>query len=190
MSDLKATVHGLMGQARHDLATLVGFQSVASSEPEHVAGCASAAEALVGLLQAAGLKDAKLYDTPSPDQTVAYKSKAVFGSAPAPEGKSTVLLYCHYDVQPADYNDAWKLVEKDGRWYAHGSADCKGNIVAHLTALRALGNGHFPVGVKLVAEGSEEQGDGGLETFVTRHKDMFQSDAILVCDTGNAAVGR
>ena len=83
----------------------------------------------------------------------------------------------------------FELTEVDGRWYGRGSADCKGNIVAHLTALRALGD-DIPVNLKLVVEGSEEQGTGGLEDFVLKNADLLRADAILVCDTGNAAVGR
>ena len=120
---------------------------------------------------------------------------SVFGQIPAPDGAPTVLLYCHYDVQPPldPTGTAWKspvfeLTERDGRWYGRGAADCKGNIVAHLTALRALG-GELPVGVKLIAEGSEEQGTGGLEGFVPGHADLLRADAILVADTGNFAVG-
>ena len=77
----------------------------------------------------------------------------------------------------------------DGRWYGRGAADCKGNILMHLTALRALGD-DVPVNLKLVVEGSEEQGTGGLEAFVPEHPDLLRADAILVCDTGNAAVGQ
>jgi acetylornithine deacetylase/succinyl-diaminopimelate desuccinylase-like protein len=58
----------------------------------------------------------------------------------------------------------------------------------HLTALRALGD-EVPVNLKLIVEGSEEQGTGGLEDFVPKHADLLRADAILVCDTGNAAVG-
>ena len=106
--------------------------------------------------------------SPTPDGSL-----AVHGHAPGPEGAPTVLLYCHYDVQPPLGEDAWtspvfELTERDGRWYGRGSADCKGNIVMHLTALRALeqADGGFPCGVKLICEGSEEQGTGGLEAFV------------------------
>ncbi|GAB3889750.1 hypothetical protein GCM10029964_060040 [Kibdelosporangium lantanae] len=77
----------------------------------------------------------------------------------------------------------------DGRWYGRGAADCKGNIVTHLTALRALGQ-DVPVNLKVVVEGSEEQGTGGLERLVPRHPELFAADAVLLCDTGNAAVGR
>ena len=58
-----------------------------------------------------------------------------------------------------------RLTEVDGRWYGRGTADCKGNILMHLTALRALGE-DVPVNLKLIVEGSEEQGTGGLEEFV------------------------
>src|SRR6185295_13994439 len=109
-----------------------------------------------------GLRDLRAYDTPD-------GSQAVFGQAAGPDGAPTVLLYCHYDVQPPLDEAAWRtpvfqLTEQDGRWYGRGAADCKGNIAAHLTALRALGD-DLPVTVRIVGEGSEEQGTGGLEAF-------------------------
>jgi len=105
-----------------------------------------------------------------------------------------VLLYAHYDVQPPLDESAWRtppfeLTEVDGRWYGRGAADCKGNIVMHLLALRALGD-DIPVNLKLVVEGSEEQGTGGLEAYVEAYPEVLRADTILVCDTGNAAVGR
>ena len=83
-----------------------------------------------------------------------------------------MLLYFHHDVQPpldesAWETPVWELTERNGRWYGRGAADCKGNIAVHLTALRALGD-DLPVTVKIVGEGSEEQGTGGLEAFVPR----------------------
>jgi acetylornithine deacetylase/succinyl-diaminopimelate desuccinylase-like protein len=104
-----------------------------------------------------------------------------------------VLLYFHHDVQPplddaAWHTPVWELTEKDGRWYGRGAADCKGNIAMHLTALRALGD-DLPVSIKIVGEGSEEQGTGGLEAFVPDHAELLRADAILVCDAGNFAVG-
>ena len=104
-----------------------------------------------------------------------------------------MLLYAHYDVQPPLDEHAWRtppfqLTEVDGRWYGRGAADCKGNILMHLVALRALGD-QVPVNLKLIVEGSEEQGTGGLEDYVPKHADLLRADAILVCDTGNAEVG-
>ena len=140
----------------------------------------------VGLFSDVGLQDVRAYETSD-------GSKAVCGHAQGPPGAPTVLLYFHHDVQPPLDEDAWlspvwEMTERDGRWYGRGTADCKGNIVTHLTALRAL-DGELPVSVKIVGEGSEELGDGGLEDFVPRHADLLRADVILICDTGNAAVG-
>src|SRR5262249_43935669 len=99
----------------------------------------------------------------------------------------------HYDVQPAGdesewLSDPWKLVERDGRLHGRGSADSKGNIVAHLTALRAL-EGELPCGVTVVLEGSEEWASPGLETFVRQGPDLLAADAIVLADSGSPAVG-
>ena len=138
---------------------------------------------------AVGLQEVSLSRTPD-------GSMAVHGHAPAPDGAPTVLLYSHYDVQPPLGEDEWQsptfeLTERDGRWYGRGAADCKGNIVMHLAALRALKevHGRFPTGVKVICEGSEEQGTGGLEAFVPQNPELLAADAILVCDTGNFAAG-
>ncbi|MEE1787185.1 dipeptidase [Streptomyces sp. SP17BM10] len=184
--ELASRVAGLMPRAKADLAELVAIPSVADPRqypPEH---CREAAEWVAAAFTAAGLRDVHLEETPD-------GSHAVIGHRPPPPGAPTVLLYCHYDVQPPLDESAWtsepfELTERDGRWYGRGAADCKGNIVMHLTALRALGE-DVPVGLKLVVEGSEEQGTGGLEQYVPPHAGELHADALLVCDTGNAAVG-
>jgi acetylornithine deacetylase/succinyl-diaminopimelate desuccinylase-like protein len=174
-----------MPQARSDLADLVAFKSVADSEQFPREECEGAAQYVIDAFAALGFRDLAAHPTPD-------GSKAVIGHKLGPEGAPTVLLYCHYDVQPPLGEEAWEtpvweLTERDGRWYGRGAADCKGNIVMHLTALRALEE--LPCTVKLVAEGSEEQGTGGLEAFVPEHADLLKADAILVCDAGNVAVG-
>ena len=140
----------------------------------------------IDLFTGVGLQEVTAYETSD-------GSKAICGHAAGPPGAPTVLLYFHHDVQPALGEEkwttpAWQLTERDGRWYGRGAADCKGNIVTHLTALRALA-GELPVNVKIIGEGSEELGDGGLEDFVPRHPDLLRADAIIVCDAGNFAVG-
>ena len=185
---LQDKVAGLMPRAREDLAALVACRSVADPRQFPAEECLKAARLVIDRFQDAGLSEVRLEETPD-------GHPAVFGTRPAPEGAPTVLLYCHYDVQPPldPTGHAWQtppfeLHERDGRWYGRGAADCKGNIVAHLTALRALGD-DVPVGVKLIAEGSEEQGTGGLEQFVPEHTDLLRADAIIVADVGNFAVG-
>lgn len=185
---LRDTVGELMGQAKDDLVQLVAFQSVADPKQYPPEECKKAADWVVDAFTEVGLQDVRASLTPD-------GSHCVHGHYPAPHGAPTVLLYCHYDVQPPLGEDAWtvpvfELTERDGRWYGRGSADCKGNIVMHLTALRALrANGGFPCGIKLICEGSEEQGTGGLEAFVPDNVELLRADTILVVDTGNFAVG-
>lgn len=185
--DLRERVDALMGQARTDLGELVAIPSVADARQYPPQECARAAQWVLDAFAAVGFADAHLAET-------ADGSQAVVGSRPCGDPDApTVLLYAHYDVQPPLNDEAWRtppfeLTESDGRWYGRGAADCKGNIVMHLTALRALGD-DVPVNLKLVVEGSEEQGTGGLEAFVPPNAHLLRADAILVADTGNAAVG-
>lgn len=180
---LRERVKNLMPQAWDDLARAVSFKSVADgSEPVE---CERMAEWTVEAFSGVGVQDVRAHET-------ADGSKTVTGQVPGPVGAPTVLLYFHHDVQPATdegwESPPWDLTERKGRWYGRGAADCKGSLAAHLTALRALGD-EPPVTVKIVGEGSEEQGTGGLEAFVPENPDLLRADAILVCDTGNVAVG-
>jgi cysteinylglycine-S-conjugate dipeptidase len=183
---IRSNVQGLMPKAKEELAELVSFKSVADAKQFPVEECEKAAQWVIDAFGGLGFQDLAAHPTPD-------GSKAVVGHRPGPAGAPTVLLYCHYDVQPPLDDAAWKtpvweLTEKNGRWFGRGAADCKGNIVMHLAALRALGD-DIPCTVKLVSEGSEEQGTGGLEEFVPENVDLLRADAILVCDAGNFAVG-
>ncbi|ELB92914.1 hypothetical protein Rwratislav_11643 [Rhodococcus wratislaviensis IFP 2016] len=187
MSDeIRSTVAALMPTARDELAELVAMRSVADPRQFPPEECVRAAEWVRDAFIGAGIGHVELFETSD-------GSHAVVGHQPAPDGAPTVLLYCHYDVQPPGdeklwHTDPFTLTERDGRWYGRGAADCKGNIVMHLLALRALGT-PFPVGIRIVAEGSEEMGTGGLENLVEARPELFDADMILVVDTGNAAVG-
>jgi acetylornithine deacetylase/succinyl-diaminopimelate desuccinylase-like protein len=184
---LRQRVTELMPLAREELAELVAMRSVADARQYPPEECQRTAQWVLEKFADLHFADAHLEQT-------ADGSMAVVGSRKGTsEGAPTVLLYSHYDVQPPLDDAAWRtppfeLTEVDGRWYGRGAADCKGNIVMQLAALRALGD-QLPVDLKLVVEGSEEQGTGGLEAFVPAHADLLRADAILVCDTGNAAVG-
>jgi acetylornithine deacetylase/succinyl-diaminopimelate desuccinylase-like protein len=183
---IASAVASLMPRARTELAELVAFRSVADPEQFPRSECEGAARWVADALRADGFQDVDVFVTPD-------GTESVYGVLPGPPGAPTVLLYAHYDVQPPLDEDAWHtppftLTERDGRWYGRGAADCKGNILMHLLALRALGD-DVAVNLKLVVEGSEEQGTGGLEAFVAANPDLLRADAILVCDTGNAAVG-
>jgi acetylornithine deacetylase/succinyl-diaminopimelate desuccinylase-like protein len=184
--DLRERIASLMGQVRLELAELVAIRSVADPRQFPPEECARAARWVRDAFAGVGFSDARLAE-------MADGSQAVLGSRPGPDPKApTVLLYAHYDVQPPLSEADWRtppfeLTEVDGRWYGRGAADCKGNILMHLTALRALG-AELPVNLKLVVEGSEET-TGALEDFVPGHADLLRADVVLVCDAGNAAVG-
>jgi cysteinylglycine-S-conjugate dipeptidase len=183
---LRDRIAGLMGQVKPELAELVALRSVADARQFPPQECARAAQWVRNAFAGAGFADARLAE-------VADGSQAVLGTRRCADPRApTVLLYAHYDVQPPLNEADWRtppfeLVEVNGRWYGRGTADCKGNILMHLTALRALGDA-VPVNLKLVIEGSEET-TGGLADFVPQHADLLRADAILVCDAGNAAVG-
>ena len=178
---LRAKVSHLMPQAKSDLREMVSIKSVHDATQFPPAECQRMVDFLVDAFTEVGLQDVQGYET-------ADGSQAVCGHKPGPPGSPTVLLYFHHDVQPPLDESAWEtpiwdLTEKNDRWYGRGAADCKGNIAVHLTALRALGD-DLPVTVKIVGEGSEEQGTGGLEAFVPEHPELLAADAILVCDAG------
>lgn len=186
-SDIRAAISDLMPTAKAELATLVRMQSVADPRQFPPEECRRAAKWVRDAFHSAGIDTIDLIDTID-------GSQAVVGHQPGPAGSPTVLLYCHYDVQPPGDETIWRsppfeLTERDGRWYGRGAADCKGNIVMHLLALRALG-APFPLGIRVVAEGTEEMGTGGLEALVEERPELFEADMILVVDTGNAAVGK
>ncbi|MBV6700716.1 dipeptidase [Kitasatospora aureofaciens] len=187
---LADAVRSLMDRARTDLAELVAFPSVADPRQFPVEECEKAARWVADAFAAEGLTNVQLLDTPDGTQSV-------YAELPGPEGAPTVLLYSHYDVQPPLDEDAWQspafeLTERDGRWYGRGAADCKGNILMHLTALRALRQVYgdaYPVALKIIVEGSEEQGTGGLERYAEAHPELLAADAIIIGDTGNFAPG-
>jgi cysteinylglycine-S-conjugate dipeptidase len=181
-------VKGLMPRTQEDLARLVAIPSVADERQYPREECLKAAQLTAELFDDAGLDGIRELESPD-----GYP--AVFGSAPGPAGTPTVLLYCHYDVQPPLGEDAWETPpfaltpRDDGRWYGRGAADDKGGLVTHLLALRALGGGSFPVNLKLIAEGAEEQGSAGLDAVVAEHRDLLVADVIAVADGGNFATG-
>ncbi|MEU2117693.1 dipeptidase [Streptomyces sp. NPDC016459] len=182
------TVRSLMPRAKAELTELVAFESVADEAVAPRSECEAAANWVADALRAEDFEDVALLDTPD-------GSQAVYGILPGPAGAPTVLLYAHYDVQPKLDESAWltppfELTERDGRWYGRGTADCKGGFVLHLLALRALkANGGVPVTVKVIVEGSEEQGTGGLERYAEQHPELLASDAIVIGDAGNFRVG-
>ena len=117
----------------------------------------------------------------------------MFAARPAQPGAPTVLLYAHYDVQPAGPDEAWtsppfEPTERAGRLYGRGAADDKSGIIMHVGALTALG-ADCPVGIKVLIEGQEESGQGGIEEFVKANAELLKADVIVIADVGNYSLG-
>ncbi|WP_439951783.1 dipeptidase [Nocardia harenae] len=183
-TELTARVAELMTRARDDLAELVAHRSV-HLEPGSRAACRAAAEWTAKACAELGFEVEVIETSDGSPAVVGYRPGAT------PDAR-TVLLYSHHDVQPAGPVEQWssppfELTARAGRWYGRGAADCKGNLVAHLTALRAAG----PTGcaVRVVVEGSEEAGGAGLDDLARRRPELFDADMIVIGDTGNVAAG-
>ena len=185
VDEVKNRTSELMPRLRAELETLVRLPSIAfpgfPEDPVRQTGAAVAR-----LLTEAGLTSVRMLD-------VARAPQAVFGERPAQPGAPTVLLYAHYDVQPAGPEEAWtsppfEPAERDGRLYGRGAADDKSGIVMHAGALLALGE-DCPVGVKVLIEGQEEAGNGGIEEFVRANVELLKADVIVISDVGNYALG-
>ena len=115
----------------------------------------------------------------------------VVGSRIVDPAAPTVLLYAHHDVQPVPDasvwdTDPWQAVERDGRLYGRGSADDGGGLAMHSGALKALGD-DLKVNIKVFIEGEEEMGSPSFIPFIEAHRDEFDSDVIVVADSGNWA---
>jgi acetylornithine deacetylase/succinyl-diaminopimelate desuccinylase-like protein len=183
--ELRSRAASLMPELLTDLERLVAIPSVAfpGYPPEPVGQMANEA---LRLFREAGLANAELQDVPA-----GYPP--VYGEIPGPDGAPTVVLYAHYDVQPATLeqgwtSDPWTATRKDdGRIYGRGAADDKGGLVVHLGTLR-LFDGRPPCTVKLILEGMEET-DSNLEAFVEANPQLFACDLFIVCDMGNLRVG-
>lgn len=188
----KTLIAEQMPQIFDELRQLVAFESVHSVPhlQEHNDG---AAAWVTEAFRAVGI--------PVEPHTTSDGSKAIIGVREAAAGYPTILLYSHFDVQPAgvleDWTSSpWELTERNGRWYGRGAADCKGHVVLHLAVLRALavladsGFEHVAnIGVRVVVEGSEERGGYGLEDLLTERPELFAADAFLIADSGNDELG-
>jgi len=163
-----------------ELVELLKIPSV-SADSKFKADMLKAAEFVREKLEAAGADRAEIFATEG--HPVVYGEKIVDPAAP------TVLVYGHYDVQPADPYELWESppfdpVIKNDRIYARGACDDKGQFYMHVKAFEAMmATKSLPCNVKFMIEGEEEVGSDHLGEFVRKHKDMLQADTILISDT-------
>lgn len=164
----------------NELIDLLRVPSV-SAKTEHKADMDTCAGEVKKRLLEAGADKAEVYATDG--HPVVYAEKIIDPSKP------TVLVYGHYDVQPPDPLDLWhsgpfEPVIKDGKLYARGSADDKGQFYMHIKALEMLTKTNSQqTNIKFLIEGEEEIGSPNLGKFVAAHKDLLKSDVILISDS-------
>ncbi len=153
-----------------------------STQTEHVPDIQRNAEWMAAELKRIGMIGTEIMPTPG--------HPMVYAESPEVAGKPTLLVYGHYDVQPADPLQEWDSdpfgAEVRGDYiYARGASDMKGQLFAQLKAVEALvKNGGCPVNLKFLFEGEEEIGSPNLAPFIDAHKDLLDCDVVLNCDAG------
>lgn len=169
------------------LVEFIAIESV-SADPTRADQVVRAAEWLTTEMRESGLTDARVVSTDG--------HPVVLGSwRGAGPDAPTVLVYCHYDVQPEDPVDEWRsppftATITGDRLVARGSADDKGPIMAHLSAVRAwlAARGGLPVNVVFCFEGEEESGSPNMVAFLERHRAELDADLVVVSDTSMLGV--
>lgn len=170
-------------KALAELFELISIPSV-SADPKHASDMKQAAAWLETKLQGIGFG---VEVVPTRNHPIVYAEKWVSDTAP------TVLVYGHYDVQPADPLELWltppfQPTLRDGKIYARGSSDDKGQIFAHIAAVDSLGDA-LPVNVKFVIEGEEEVGYDNLRPWLERNTERLKADVLVVSDSSMLAPG-
>lgn len=164
----------------NELIELLRIPSV-SARSEHKDDMLKCADAVKQRLLDAGVDKAEVYKTEG--HPIVYGEKIIDANKP------TVLVYGHYDVQPPDPLELWHSgpfdpVIKDGKLYARGSADDKGQVYMHVKAFETMAaTNSLVTNIKFIIEGEEEVGSPNLATFVKQHKDLLKADVILISDT-------
>ncbi|HMH59169.1 MAG TPA: M20/M25/M40 family metallo-hydrolase, partial [Galbitalea sp.] len=175
-----------------DLSDLVRIPSVSwdGFDPQHVADSAAAVKALLeglGVFETVQIAQAKLADGDWLGQP------AVLASRRARNGKPTILLYAHHDVQPPGKDEDWdsspfEPTVRGDRIFGRGAADDKAGVLAHIASIRALVavfGTDFDLGLSVFIEGEEENGSRSFKNFLLDHHDQLAADAIVVADSDN-----
>ncbi len=188
-----------------ELKALLRIPSI-STLPEHAGDCRKTAETLAAELKRIGMEHVRLIETNVGREGhplvyadwlhAAGKPGAPADRSSAAGWKPTVLMYGHYDVQPADPLDEWKTppfepTERNGNLYARGAVDDKGQMYMHVKALEALlkADGKLPVNVRVLLEGEEEVGGEGIAAYVASKPADLKADFALISDTELFAPG-
>lgn len=179
-SELAAYCTQHEAQYLDELKSWVAIPSI-SADPEHRGDVRRCCERLVQRMSEIGL-DARLLETDG--------NPLAYGEWTRAPGKPTIVIYGHYDVQPADPLELWNSPPfdaqvRDGNIYGRGTVDDKGQVLMHLAAIEAhlRTRGALPINVKVVVEGEEEIGSPNFEKALARYQEQFRADLAVISDT-------
>ena len=187
MDNIKSYVGQHKDRFIKELIELLKIPSV-SADSAYSQDVINTANAVKASLEKAGCDFVEICETPG--YPIVYGEKNIDSSLP------TVLVYGHYDVQPADPVELWTsppfepVIKKtelhpDGAIFARGACDDKGQMYMHVKALEyMIENNNLPCNVKFMIEGEEEVGSPSLSWFVERNQEKLKNDVILISDTG------
>ncbi|WP_141432373.1 dipeptidase [Bacillus sp. 03113] len=160
-----------------------------SALPDHTEDIQKTAAWLAGALTRIGMENVKIFETNG--------HPIVYGDWLKAEGKPTVLIYGHYDVQPIDPIELWdsppfEAEIREEKLFARGASDDKGQTFMHLKAIEAIlqSTGTLPINIKFCIEGEEEIGSPNLPVFVEENKELLQADVVVISDTGMIEKGK
>ena len=187
MNRVNAYLESHRGDFEEQLKSLIRIESI-SAQPDHDSDTRRAATFVRDDLAAMGLKT-ELIET--------KKHPIVYSEWLGAAGKPTILIYGHYDVQPAEPLEPWlsppfEPTVRDGNLYARGATDDKGQMFTHLKAVEAWlkTTGKLPVNVKFLIEGEEEVGGASLEAYVPANKQKLACDFAVISDSSQFGPGQ
>jgi acetylornithine deacetylase/succinyl-diaminopimelate desuccinylase-like protein len=187
MEKTQAYIQANKDKFLNELMDLLRIPSI-SADPSYASSVLETAEATATFLKNAGADNVTVF--PTDGYPIVYGEKIIDASLP------TVLVYGHYDVQPADPLELWDSpafepvikttpIHPEGAIFARGACDDKGQMFMHVKAFEAMmASGELACNVKFMIEGEEEVGSINLGPFIEKHKELLKADIILVSDTG------
>lgn len=184
MSEVRTYIEQNKDRFIEELFELLRIPSI-SADPQYKEEVFRTADAVKGFLEQAGADNCRLI------QTAGFP--VVYGEKIIDPAKPTVLVYGHYDVQPAEPLHLWKSGAfepeiRDGYIYARGSADDKGQVFMHVKAFELMmRTNSLPCNIKFMIEGEEEVGSANLAPFLRENKELLNADVILISDTSMIA---
>ena len=180
-NELSAYVDSRKREYLNELSGIIRIESV-SADPSKKKEMVRCAESISSLMREAGIENVTLFETGG--------NPLIYGDYKHAEGKPTVLVYGHYDVQPVDPLSEWETppfeaTVRGDDLYARGSSDDKGQLFMHLKAFEAFRklNEKIPVNLKYIFEGEEEIGSIHLEPFIRSHGELLKADVVVISDT-------